>query len=60
MDKNRLWIYQGEEKMMDIDAEIEMTKRKIQTSRSHIGRIELEQRLLDLQQRKRDKASWEL
>ncbi len=48
---------------MDIDAEIELVRRKLQQVKSHIARIELEKRLAELQEMKmnqRQKEPWEM
>ena len=48
---------------MEIDAEIEMLKRQMQRTKSHIAKIELQKRLMDLEKQKqtqRAKESWEM
>ncbi len=48
---------------MDINAEIEMVKNKIATTKSHLARIELEkklQELIELKMKQEQKEPWEL
>lgn len=48
---------------MSIDAEIELTKRKIQSTKSHIAKIELQKKLMELEEKKKTQAgkeSWEM
>ncbi len=48
---------------MEIDAEIELTKRRIQSTKSHIAKIELQKRLMELEEKRKsqsEKESWEM
>jgi len=48
---------------MDIDAEIEIVRNKIATTKSHLARIELEKRLQELKELKikqENKEPWEM
>lgn len=49
--------------ILEIDAEIEMLKRRMQSTKSHIAKIELQKRLMELEEKKRSqraKESWEM
>lgn len=49
--------------LVEIDAEIEMLKRQMQKTKSHIAKIELQKRIMELEERRktqRKKETWEM
>ena len=48
---------------MEIDAEIELTKRRIQSTKSHIAKVELQRKLIELEEKRKnqsEKEPWEM